>query len=874
MTQKEYQCALDLLRCIQSKSAGKGNQEDNMADSAFACEIERFITPIRGLYKEYIISVDDLREKNPELFENNVVDTAPVRDGQLIYELYGDGEEGEIVKEHVQTWICDNHQKVTTAVGITLHTKEISFGDWFRASESNKSPDELIVYCLSKLYQKHTVILNKSFAWSTLSNYISYSDLELVQRSRVVLIYVGISKYAVLKPSWMVKPPAEVTTTPTPTKSRKRRTPAKITCRTVGKRAKKDNTVPLNASRTQPVRRTRTLAEKRLSQFGIGGEACSTRSTRRKQVDYLKLNDGYESAEDEPTSPKPKRRKSYLPSRSGPSSTRQRAQTTITSPPAQVLPCVPAKKTASQSKNSPSVVRLESPSPKRPTSSGVQITVTEDTAINPTTGNAPLSGVQPAVSGVQLANAASEVEECHQSLVDTVSGVQTAMPDTQNLSTNIDCTTPTVNCETTDPILTQPTNLPTNEDKLPDLVRTNQAETFNYSLVLDTVPPVGDQPPDNIFDGGTTEEEFDAVDALLSLSTVRESVNENSVEDNASLMPIGGNIRYQDVNPVTVRLDQVSVDGEIAKIVLSESTIGLNNSEAGGGDDTTAATGEQDSIEHPNPTEVPVSGVQNTLSGISSRTSGVQQSHYGDTVETEDADHMKPDKVTESSSKTTLSDVQTASSGVHIDDDDHDTNRKEEETTEETPKGYVKVTTHGIRKNTRGDSRSYRCRICGVKKRSAHNLNVHHKKRHSAEMCGVCGKLFNLASSLNHHMYTHNERRFFCENCSFHCHFESELKKHNISHHSQPSHQCMKRNCSRWFKRKSDLVLHVETHNKDRFECDDCDFTTTLQKYLNEHKKCHENTLPYACSECGKRFLWRSGVRAHKTKEHAKSKPK
>ena len=61
------------------------------------------------------------------------------------------------------------------------------------------------------------------------------------------------------------------------------------------------------------------------------------------------------------------------------------------------------------------------------------------------------------------------------------------------------------------------------------------------------------------------------VDALLSLSTVRDNATETPLDDNASLMPIGGNSIYQDVNPVTVHLDQVSVDGAIAKIVLEES---------------------------------------------------------------------------------------------------------------------------------------------------------------------------------------------------------------------------------------------------------------------------------------------------------------
>ena len=238
----------NLARFIQLKSAGKRDQEDKMVASAFNYEIERFITLIRGLYKEYIISVEDLHVKNPELFKNKVVDTATVRDGHLIYELYGDGEEGEIVKEQVQTWICDNWQDVTRAVSTTLRAKETSFGSWFRSSEENRSPDELIVYCLSKMFKKHTVILNKSFAWSTLSSYISYSDLEIMQRSSIVLIYVGVSKYAVLKPSWTVKTP-EVTP-PTPTKTRKRKAASKTTCRLGSKRAKKETVTPVVPSAT------------------------------------------------------------------------------------------------------------------------------------------------------------------------------------------------------------------------------------------------------------------------------------------------------------------------------------------------------------------------------------------------------------------------------------------------------------------------------------------------------------------------------------------------------------------------------------------------------------------------------------------------
>ena len=91
-----------------------------MASSAFDPEIECFIKPIRGLYKEYITMVEELTTKNPEILKNKVVNTASVHDGYLIYELFGDSEEGEIVKEQVQTWICDNHLEVMNSVSATL----------------------------------------------------------------------------------------------------------------------------------------------------------------------------------------------------------------------------------------------------------------------------------------------------------------------------------------------------------------------------------------------------------------------------------------------------------------------------------------------------------------------------------------------------------------------------------------------------------------------------------------------------------------------------------------------------------------------------------------------------------------------------------
>ena len=85
-----------------------------MVTSIIEYEIERFIKPIHGLYKEYITTVEDFTTKNSEIMVDKVVNESSIQDGFLIYELFGDGEDGEI--EKVQTWICDNHMEVTSAV--------------------------------------------------------------------------------------------------------------------------------------------------------------------------------------------------------------------------------------------------------------------------------------------------------------------------------------------------------------------------------------------------------------------------------------------------------------------------------------------------------------------------------------------------------------------------------------------------------------------------------------------------------------------------------------------------------------------------------------------------------------------------------------
>ena len=66
----------------------------------------------------------------------------------------------------------------------------------------------------------------------------------------------------------------------------------------------------------------------------------------------------------------------------------------------------------------------------------------------------------------------------------------------------------------------------------------------------------------------STEEEMDALDALLSLGDVREDTLND--DDNAQLMPVGAPSNIVDMAPVPVRLDQLNVDTAIADIMQME----------------------------------------------------------------------------------------------------------------------------------------------------------------------------------------------------------------------------------------------------------------------------------------------------------------
>ena len=92
-----------------------------MALSKYDCvHGECFVAPIRGLYSDNKISVEDFKERNAGLMKNKWIETVSSNNGEKIYELFDPNSNGELIKEALQEWLCDNRLEVTQCISIAL----------------------------------------------------------------------------------------------------------------------------------------------------------------------------------------------------------------------------------------------------------------------------------------------------------------------------------------------------------------------------------------------------------------------------------------------------------------------------------------------------------------------------------------------------------------------------------------------------------------------------------------------------------------------------------------------------------------------------------------------------------------------------------
>ena len=443
------------------------------------------------------------------------------------------------------------------------------------------------------------------------------------------------------------------------------------------------------------------------------------------------MNEGEEDLDSTPVSPK---KIKHVPVRSGPTLHRQSAQKKVTeSPRVMTLSTVKSKKSTEEE-------------PAKIT----QTTATDDSLV----------GVQDGMSSKLAAN--------EKSIGVPDRATSTATTEIPTISTSSCVPTSTVGVKDAFLGVSEVDDL-----FLPDLGFSNEPTTVD---VLNQNLNANVEPTQDI---ASTEDEQDAVDALLSLSNVREippSANtdidtEFGPEDNSMLVPIGGQAICEDIAPTDSRLGQLEVDSEIARMIALEEHTNLEMSDSCKQPTSLIGVPDQKVSAQPSKDSSTVQSDQsstqsNALLGVPLDSPEAQP--VEDPTPTHVSDNTQPSVSASSGNKGARPKTGTEQQSEHT-------------TVKKGSRGASKSQLYGLRRNHPKD-RAYKCQVCGKSKRSMESLNEHHRRNHNPQMCGVCGKMFDLATTLAHHMYSHYTRKYYCDKCDFHCFFKSELEAHKIVH--------------------------------------------------------------------------------------------
>ncbi|XP_061775849.1 growth factor independent 1A transcription repressor a isoform X2 [Nerophis ophidion] len=169
------------------------------------------------------------------------------------------------------------------------------------------------------------------------------------------------------------------------------------------------------------------------------------------------------------------------------------------------------------------------------------------------------------------------------------------------------------------------------------------------------------------------------------------------------------------------------------------------------------------------------------------------------------------------------------------------------------------------------DGSSYKCIKCYKVFSTPHGLEVHVRRSHSGTRpfeCGVCGKTFGHAVSLDQHGAVHSqERSFSCSICGKSFKRSSTLSTHLLIHSDTRPYPCQY--CGKRFHQKSDMKKHTFIHTGEKpHKCQVCGKAFSQSSNLITHSRKHTGFKPFGCELCGKGFQRKVDLRRHKETQH------
>ncbi|XP_057336067.1 zinc finger and SCAN domain-containing protein 5B-like isoform X1 [Microplitis mediator] len=132
--------------------------------------------------------------------------------------------------------------------------------------------------------------------------------------------------------------------------------------------------------------------------------------------------------------------------------------------------------------------------------------------------------------------------------------------------------------------------------------------------------------------------------------------------------------------------------------------------------------------------------------------------------------------------------------------------------------------------------------------------------------CEICHKEFGHKSNLFIHMRTHNgERPYKCNQCDKCFTHSGNLAIHMRTHSGERPYACQI--CGKMFSHSGNLSTHLRTHSGVKpYKCTVCSKEFRHSGNLSIHERIHSGIKPFQCKICGKEFYHSGNLTTHMKK--------
>ena len=174
------------------------------------------------------------------------------------------------------------------------------------------------------------------------------------------------------------------------------------------------------------------------------------------------------------------------------------------------------------------------------------------------------------------------------------------------------------------------------------------------------------------------------------------------------------------------------------------------------------------------------------------------------------------------------------------------------------------------------EDKIHKCSQCEYTSMKRVFLRDHVKRMHGEAKfpCNLCDAKYRIKKNLNRHVKSAHSvdtgLMFKCDLCNYTSSAQKAVDDHKLRNHRTRSHSC--NTCHKSFGMKKDLLRHTKIHDKETLSvCHICQKSYSTKWYLKQHMKSHDVDFikpKFVCSDCGKDFASQQILNNHISAVH------